>query len=189
MTGDRHADALGPHLAARRRDTAAASAFDDEALDLAILDDVDAEPTRGTRIAPGHRIVTRGAGPSLPYAAKHRKTRIRREIADRCYPPHLFERVEFGIDAVDLHRIHGARGDLHLIGAVAERDHAALRQHDIVVEVLRQPLIEAMRQPVERDAFRIVVVGAHHRGVAAGIAAADPALLEEGDIADPVRLG
>jgi hypothetical protein len=46
-----------------------------------------------------------------------------------------------------------------------------------------------VRQPVEFDAFRIIVVGAYHRGVAAGVAAADPAFFQHGHPGDAVILG
>ena len=71
---------------------------------------------------------------------------------------------------------------------MGDRDQPALREHDVVVEFPRQALVEPEREIVERDALGIEIIGADRCGVAAGIAATQPALLDHGDVADAVVL-
>ena len=133
--------------------------------------------------------MARRAGPPLPDAAEHRIARLRRDIEKRQNAAHVVDAEEFGIRAVDLHGVDGARRHLHLRLAMGERDDAALGQHDVVVEIAAEPLIELQGHLVERRALGEEIVGAHDGGVAPGIAAAEPALLDDRDIADIVRLG
>ncbi len=79
--------------------------------------------------------------------------------------------------------------DLDVVHRMREHHHAALRKHHVVVEHLRERLPELDRMVVERGAFVEQVVRADDRRVAAGVAAADPALLEHGDIAQTVLRG
>ena len=72
---------------------------------------------------------------------------------------------------------------------VRQHHDAALREHDVVVERLRQALPQLQRMVVERGALVEQVVGADDGGVAAGVAAADPAFLEHGDVGEPMLLG
>ena len=65
MAGDRDADALRLDGAARGFDALDPAVIDDEAGDLAILDDVDAALVGGAGIAPGNRVVARGAAAPL----------------------------------------------------------------------------------------------------------------------------
>ncbi len=76
--------------------------------------------------------------------------------------------------------------DLHVVHRVREHHHAARREHDVVVELLRQVLPQLQRVVVERRALVEEVVGADDGGVAAGVAAADPALLQHRDVAQAV---
>src|SRR3546814_2956337 len=73
-----------------------------------------------------------------------------------------------------------------MLGEVEDR---ALREHDVVVEVLRQPLPQLHRVLVEVGVGGQQVVGAHDGGVASDVAAAEPALLQHGDVGDAVVLG
>src|SRR5437588_7236687 len=67
-----------------------------------------------------------------------------------------------------------------------EHQHAALREHHVVVQFLRQALPELDRVVVDSSALVVKIVRADDRGVAAGVAAAEPPLLEHGDIRDAV---
>ena len=186
---DRHADPLAADRAERGLDAAAAAAFDDEADDLAILDDVDAEPARRPRVAPGDRVVARRAGAALPDAAMDRKPRRGRKVERRRDAAHVGGGKELGVDAVDLHGVDGSRGELHLGVAVADRHHAARREHDVEVQLRGEALVEPMGEGVERDAFGIEIVGADDGRVPPGVAAADPPFLQHGDAREAVRLG
>ena len=81
-----------------------------------------------------------------------------------------------------LHRVHRAVG-------VGEREVAALREHQVEVELGREPLVELHARAVERGALGRAVVRADDRRVAAGGARADVRLLEHGDVRDAVVLG
>jgi hypothetical protein len=72
---------------------------------------------------------------------------------------------------------------------MVEVDDAALRHHGIEVEFLLQPLPQLQGKFIEGIVAGEQVVGADNGGVAADIAGAEPALLENGDIADVVLAG
>src|SRR4029077_6236552 len=62
-----------------------------------------------------------------------------------------------------------------------EIEDAALAQHHVEIELVRQPLIEPEREVIEGDRLGIEVVRPHDGGVASGVAAAEPALLDHAD--------
>ena len=82
-----------------------------------------------------------------------------------------------------------ALADLNVVGVVREHHDAARRIHHVVVELLRQAFPQLQRMLVERRRFLPEIVGADDRRVAPGVAAAEPALLEHGDIGEAVLLG
>jgi hypothetical protein len=82
-----------------------------------------------------------------------------------------------------------ALGRLHVMHIVLQHHDAARGIHDVVVQLLRQVLPQVQRMVIEARAFVIEIVGADDGGVAAGIAAAEPALFDHGDVLDAVFLG
>ena len=70
-----------------------------------------------------------------------------------------------------------------------EIEDAALAHHGVVVEVLLQPFPELHRPFVERLIAGQKVVGADDRGVTAGVARADPAFFQHGDIGYAMLFG
>ena len=74
-------------------------------------------------------------------------------------------------------------------GRVRKIEDAALAQHHVEIELARQTLIEPEREIVEGDRLGIEVVRSHDGGVAAGVAAAEPALLDHADACALVSLG
>src|SRR5208282_6636406 len=86
----------------------------DETGRLAILDDVDAEPVGGARVAPGDGVVPGDAAAPLPDAAIGQIAGIerlghqRQPLADFVRTPKLC------VYAVELHRIGDARSDFEL---------------------------------------------------------------------------
>ena len=188
ISGDGHACHSGADRAAACFDAGAAPVLDQKAGDLAVLDDVDARPVGGTRIAPGDRVVAGDAGAALPHPAEDRVARVVAAIEQRCLVEDLVGAEQFGVGTVDLHRVDDARGDLHLALGMGDGDHATLREHDVVVDLARQPLVEFQGIVVERDALGVEIIGPDRAGVAAGIAAAEPALLDHSDIGDAVVL-
>ena len=158
-----------------------------DAGDLAVLDDVDAAIAGAAGKAPGHGVMPHRAAAGLQQPALDRKPRVV-EIEERREPAHAFAIEQFGIDTVHSHRIATSRKGVALAVRMVEVQHAALADHGVVVEFLLQPLPELHRQFIEREVSRQQIVGADDRGVTADIAAADPAFLQHGDIADAVSL-
>ena len=98
-------------------------------------------------------------------------------------------RQPFVVDAGEAIGVDMALADLDVMGVVREHHHAARRVHHVVVELAREALPQLQRMLVERGRFLPQIVRAQDRRVAAGVAAAEPALFEHGDIAQPVLLG
>ena len=84
----------------------------------------------------------------------------------------------------------GALGlhDQRAVG-VREREVPVLREHEVEVELGREPLVELHALRVERGALRSAVVGPDDGRVAAGRAGADVALLDDRHVGDAVVLG
>ena len=105
MAGDGDADRLGADFAVRRLHAGAGAVLHDESGDLAVLDDVDTEPVRRARVAPGNRVVTRGSASSLPYAAVRQIARVERLRHQRQALADLVGSPELGVYPVELHRL------------------------------------------------------------------------------------
>ena len=190
MAGSHDADLLGRDRAAGRldsRDGAGSVAADRRR--LAILDDVDAARRRCARIAPGDRVVPRCAAAPLQRRADDRIADVARDVEDRAEGLGLLRRQPFVIDAGQAIGVHVAFAHLNVMRIVRQHEHAARRIHHVVVELLGQALPQLQRVLVERSRFLPEVVRADDRGVAPGIAAAEPALLQHRDIGDAVLLG
>ena len=93
------------------------------------------------------------------------------------------------VDAVAAVGMDMALEHLDVVHRVRQHHHAARREHDVVVQFLREVFPQLERMVVERGAFVEQVVGADDGGVAPGVAAADPALLEHRDVRETVFLG
>ena len=102
---------------------------------------------------------------------------------------HLLAIQQLGVDPVQAHGVAAPGIGVALGVGVIEVEHAALADHGVVVEVLLQSLPQLHRPFVERRVAGQQVVGADDGGVAADVAAAEPALLQHRDIGDPVLLG
>ena len=87
------------------------------------------------------------------------------------------------------HRIPAPSEGVELGVRMGEVEHAALAEHDVEIELGAQAFPKLERELVKTRIRRQHVVGAHDRRVAPGVAAAEPALLEHGHIADAVLLG
>ena len=93
------------------------------------------------------------------------------------------------VDAVAAVGVHVSLEDLHVVHGVREHHDAARREHDVVVQDLRQVAPHAQRMVVELRARVEQVVRTDDRRVATGVAAADPALLDDRDAREPVLGG
>ena len=142
------------------------------------------ERVGGARIAPGDRVMPGDAAAPLQGGPDHRVAHARLDVERRAEGLRLLARQPFIVDAVEAVRVDMALQALLIMHVVREHHHAALREHDVVVERLRQPLPELHRMVVKRRALVEEVVRADDGGVAPGVAAADPALLQHRDIGD-----
>ena len=102
-----------------------------------------------------------------------RKARVV-EIEKRKQCAHLFAVEQFGVDAVQSHRIAAPRVGVALGVGMVEVQHAALRHHGVEIKFLLQSLPEFHREFIEGVVARQQIVGADDRRVAADVAGAEP---------------
>ena len=124
---------IGPRVVSTPVDCAAGVAAD--ARHLAVLDDVDPERIGGPGIAPGDRIVARGAAAPLQRRAQHRVADVA-NVQRRAEVAGLLGREPLIVDAGGAVGVHVALADLHVVHGVRQHHDAALREHDVVVELL-----------------------------------------------------
>src|SRR3984957_16691334 len=128
MASDRNADRFGANFAQSRLYADAGTVLHDEAGRLAILDDVDAEPVGGARIAPGDRIVTGDSSALLPDAAIRQIAGIERSGHERQLFADLVRAPKLRIDPIELHGVGEPRGHLKLSLRMREIEDPALAQ-------------------------------------------------------------
>ena len=189
MSGDDDADLLRADRPARRLDACDAAARNLEGRHLAILNDVDAEAVGGARKTPGDRVMAGNARAPLQSGAEDRVAQGGAHVEDRAEGLDARRIEPLGIDAVQAVGIDAPARLAHVAQIVGEVHDAALGQHDVVVEILRQSLEKLQRFLVEEGAFVPEIVRAADGGVAARIAATEPALFQHGDVANAVLLG
>ena len=153
---------------------------------FALLDDVDAQGIGGARETPGHRVVAGNPAPALQRGPQDWITHTGRDIDHGDGGLDLRRRDHLGIDAIQVIGADPAFDITQVLQAVSQVIDAALAEHDIVIQVPAQPLPQLQRLLVEQRGFRPQVVGTHDSGIASRIAAADPAFLQHGNVADPV---
>ena len=130
-----------------------------------------------------------GAGALLQRRAHHRIAGGPRDIEWRAVVLGLLRCQPTVVDAIQPVGVHVALEALHVMDVVRQHQHAALGEHDVVVQLLAEPFPEIERMVVEPGALVVEVVRADDRGVAPGVAAAEPALLDHRDVGDAVLLG
>ena len=190
MTRRNHAHARRSDIAPRSLDACDCAAWiAPKPQDLAVLDDIDAHRVGAARIAPRHRIVPRHAAAALQGGTHHGMADVRRDVERRAERLGFLRRQPLVVDAVQPVGIDVALEALHVVHVVREHHDAALREHDVVVELLRQALPQLEGMLVDGGALVLEVVGADDGGVARRVAAADPPLLEHGDVGEAVLLG
>ncbi len=137
-------------------------------------------------ISPGNRVVTRGTAAPLQGGAQHRIANVALDVQRRTEFLGLFRLEPFVVDAVAAIGMHVAFGNLDVVHRVREHHHATRREHDVVIQYLREVFPKLQRVIVKRGAFVEEVIRADDGGVAPGVAAADPSLLEHGDVRQTV---
>src|SRR6185369_315522 len=108
LAGHHDADLLRADGAVRGFEDNDLAAFDLEAGDLAILDDVHAARIGTAGIAPGDCVMARDATAALQAGTEHRIARCRRAIEDRAIFRNFLAGQDLGIDAVELDGVDAA---------------------------------------------------------------------------------
>src|SRR5258708_20184416 len=106
----------------------------------------------------------------------------------RKYAPYFVSADDLAFHRVARHSIYLVLGGLHLMLVVNERQPSSLGQHDVEIDLAGQSFVKAQRKVVERRAFWKHVVGTHIGGIASGVAAAEPPLLQHGAFLHSVLL-
>ncbi len=148
---------------------------------------VDAVRVGRTRITPGDGVMARNARAPLDEASMDRITRV--QVDERYEALDIARAHQLGIDAVDSDRVRPAPLCLPIVMAVRKRQHASLAQHDVKVEFAPETLIELQGMIEKGGALRPEIIRARDLGVATGVAAAEEAFLEHGDVAGAVFVG
>ncbi len=156
---------------------------------LGLLVNLDAAAVGSAAVAPGDRIVTRNRAGLVKQRAQYRGMAAAGHVDHGNAALH-----EGGVDGLGAHPVmlvdlrapaHGAHGRVR----VRERVVPARRIEQVQIEVFGEVLPQAHAFIVKLDALGSQVVRADDRGVAAGVAAADVALVDHGDVADAVVAG
>ncbi|MNT23204.1 hypothetical protein D3C72_1586160 [compost metagenome] len=137
MAGRHHGDLGGLDVPPARLHATHLAVFASNAGDRAIFNNVHAQPIGRARIAPRHRVMARHAGAALKRGAQHGVAAVqvdgRHDLLDLC------RRQPFAIDAVVAVGGDAALSIAHVLQVVGQVHHAALAEHDVVVQGLRQP--------------------------------------------------
>ena len=189
MTSGDATDLLGGNAAVRGLHALDSVVLDIEAGNFAVLDDVDAKLRSGAGKTPSDGVVARDASGLLARGAEHRVARRFRGVEDGDAFAHLLGVEHFGVDAVDDVGADAALDIAHILQAMAEVVDAALREQHVVIELGAEIFPELERVVVEQRGFGPKVIGADDGGVATGVAAAQIALFEHGDVAHSVLFG
>ena len=153
-----------------------------EADHFGLLDQVDAQGVGGAGITPGHCVVTGNAAAALQRGAEDWITGVLRAVQVRDHLRHLPGIDHFTVDAVEAVGADPALDVAHVLQGVTEAEHAALGKHYVVVDVLGQAFPQLHRVFIETCRFVPQVVGTNDGGVARGVATAQPAFLDDGDV-------
>ena len=172
-----------------RLDRDGAAVDDVEAGDLAMLDDVDAQAVGAAGEAPRDLVVARHAAPALQGGAHHRVADVGGDVHDRAEGAHLLGGQPLGVDAVQPIGVHPAHARPSVAEVVRQVQDAPLAELDVDAEVRLQPLPELQGVLVDGGALVPEIVRADDRGVPGHVAPAEPSLLEDGDVRDPVVPG
>ena len=157
--------------------------------DRAVLEDVDAAHRGPPGIAPCHGIMPRRARPFLQRATHHRIAGLWRNRQRRAVILALLRGQPAVVDAVQPVGMDVPLEALHVMHVMGEHQHAPARIHDVVIQFLAEVFPQIDGVIVKPRAFIIKIVRPDDRGVAPGIAAAQPALVDHRDIGDAVLLG
>ena len=141
------------------------------------------------RIGPHDRVVPGGGAGRVVQRREHRVPHVDGQIEAGRQLGDVVGEDQLGIDAQVLVHLgapaHGPDGGI----GVGQRQMAALGVLQVEVQLVAQPAPEIQRLGVELHTLRGEVVGPHDGGVASRVAAAEIALVEHGNVGDPVVRG
>ena len=100
----------------------------------------------------------RRSGATLAESPEHGQPRPRREIESGRERTDSVTGQDLRGDAVHAHGIGPAGHGVEIVTAVGEQYQAALAQHDVEIQLLRETLVEPQRKVVQPGAFRIQVI-------------------------------
>ena len=109
-----------------------------------------------------------------------RKAGFRRKVYVGRQPPHFVFPNQFRIGAGLQHRVSESRKTFHLRVRMGKKQCSPLTKHNVEVQLLTQGLPELDGEVVEPTVGNVQVIRANIGGVAPGVAAANPSLLQDG---------
>src|ERR1700741_828319 len=114
MTGNGQADLVGTYRTARRLDARNPSIVPQVSGDFALLDDINTQAIRGSRITPRDRIVPSGAGAPLIQRTIDREPSAFTKIEYRYSRFNFCSAQQLGINAVCPHDVSASPRSIHL---------------------------------------------------------------------------
>ena len=185
MAGHHNSQFAAVDRAPRRLDSGQAVAVPANGGHFAVLDHMHAHIGTGPRISPSDRIMAGSAGTRLPQRPQNRIARSI-DIDDRTQFLDPLRSDEFGLHALMEIGVANPHIAVLFVMGLGQHHHPARAEHDVEIQILAQSLIETPRLFVDRRRIVVQIVGANDRRVAPGIAAAQPALLDNRHLADAV---
>jgi hypothetical protein len=146
--------------------------------------DLDAHPVRLPGVRPHDRVVADDAARRVIQRRHDRERGAIGQVELRAERADLVGVDHAGVDAQEAVHLGALVGDVHRALGMSEREVALLREQQVVVELLREVLVQPERLLVEGHALGRPVVGADDRGVATRAAGADVVLLQDRDLRD-----
>ena len=174
----------GRDVPAVRPNAGDATALDVHARHLGALVHVHAHAVGHPRVRPHDGVVADHAPGRVVERGHDREVGMAREVELRTELRDLVRVDHPGVDAEESVHLRALVGDDHGALGVRERQVTLLREQEVVVELLRELLVQPERLLVEGHALGRPVVRTNDRGVAAGSTGAHVALVEDGDVTD-----
>ena len=186
VSGRNHTDFICENLSACGFNSRDCTVFPQNAGDFTVLQNIDTSSVGCAGETPGDSIVTRDAPARLKRGAQNRMSRGGRRIDNRHDLANLRRSQNIAVNPVQAIGVGAPIHISHILQVMCEIHHAALAEHDVEVQLLGERLPQNQGLFVNVSRFVPQVVGPYNRRVSAGIAAADPTLLDHRNIGDAV---
>ena len=187
MTGNHHAQFVAADKPFRGFNALHHAAFRAHGGDFGLLDDVHPHGRTGPRITPSHSIVPPRAAARLIKRAEDRIARTV-DVDDWHQLFHLGRADVFGLHALQQVGMHRAQIAAHLMMGLRQHQKPARAEHDVVVQILAQVFVKLQRLVIDRGRRVLQIVRPDDRGVAPGVATAQPTLFDDRHVLDAVVL-